>query len=537
MADIIAQVPTKRARGNRKALKEKIPSTSEANILASAKVSESTIMPCSLSSEAAKQNYNEGSLSHPKKGKAASKKQQKNFEKDLLEMQEKLQQLRLEKEKTEELLKVKDEALKQKEEELEFRDREQEKLHIELKKLHKLKEFKPTMVVVAIAIASHRNCSNLPLVKDKEQEKKDRKNGCSETKRPSTPYILWCKDQWNEIKKENPEAEFKEISNMLGAKWKTVSAEEKRPYEEKYHVEREAYLQVMANEKRESEAMKLLEEEQKHKTAMELLEQYIQYKQETEIKTKKNKKEKDPLKPKHPMSAYFLFTNDRRPALLAENKKVLEVYRSTFAQCATSSFIVGIAKVSKITAEEWKNMTEEQRKPYEQIAKKNKEKYMQEMEAYKQKKDEEAANLMKEEEEHMKLQKQEAMQLLKKKEKTENLIKLIHLKHMQKTKLNNQKKKKQSKEDKNSDPNKPKRPASSFILFSKYARKTLQEQRPGVNTSTLNALISLKWKELSEEERQYWNGKASEAMEAYKNELEKYNKFVAATASEINIDE
>ncbi|KAE9614082.1 putative chromatin remodeling & transcriptional activation HMG family [Lupinus albus] len=495
MADIIAQVPTKRARGNRKALKEKIPSTSEANILASAKVSESTIMPCSLSSEAAKQNYNEGSLSHPKKGKAASKKQQKNFEKDLLEMQEKLQQLRLEKEKTEELLKVKDEALKQKEEELEFRDREQEKLHIELKKLHKLKEFKPTM--------------NLPLVKDKEQEKKDRKNGCSETKRPSTPYILWCKDQWNEIKKENPEAEFKEISNMLGAKWKTVSAEEKRPYEEKYHVERETYLQVMANEKRESEAMKLLEEEQKHKTAMELLEQYIQYKQETEIKTKKNKKEKDPLKPKHPMSAYFLFTNDRRPALLAENKKVLEV--------------------SKITAEEWKNMTEEQKKPYEQIAKKNKEKYMQEMEAYKQKKDEEAANLMKEEEEHMKLQKQEAMQLLKKKEKTENLIK--------KTKLNNQKKKKQSKEDKNSDPNKPKRPASSFILFSKYARKTLQEQRPGVNTSTLNALISLKWKELSEEERQYWNGKASEAMEAYKNELEKYNKFVAATASEINIDE
>ncbi|CAL0312594.1 unnamed protein product [Lupinus luteus] len=495
MADVIAQVPTKRARGNRKALKEKIPSTSEANILAAAKVSESSVTPHLLPSEVAKENYNEDSLAHPKKGKAASKKQQQSFEKDLLEMQEKLQQLRLEKEKTEELLKVKDEALKQKEEELECRDREQEKLQIELKKLHKLKEFKPTM--------------NLPVVKDKEQEKKDKKNGCSETKRPSTPYILWCKDQWNEIKKENSEAEFKEVSNMLGAKWKTVSAEEKRPYEEKYHAEREAYLQVMAKERRESEAMKLLEEGQKHKIAMELLDQYIQYKGETEKETKKNKKEKDPLKPKHPMSGYFLFTNDRRPALLAENKNVLEV--------------------SKITAEEWKNMTEKQKKPYEEIAKKNKEKYMHEMEAYKQKKDEEAANLMKEEEEHMKLQKQEAMQLLKKKEKTENLIK--------KTKMNNQKKK-QSKEDKNSDPNKPKRPASSFIIFSKYARKTLQEQRPGVSNSTLNALISLKWKELNEEERQFWNGKASEAMEAYKKELEKYNKFLAATASqESNNDE
>lgn len=61
------------------------------------------------------------------------------------------------------------------------------------------------------------------------------------------------------------------------------------------------------------------------------------------------------------------------------------------------------------------------------MAKKNKEKYVLEMEAYKQKKSEETANLMKEEEEHMKLQKQEALQLLKKKEKTENIIKVFFL--------------------------------------------------------------------------------------------------------------
>jgi len=76
---------------------------------------------------------------------------------------------------------------------------------------------------------------------------------------------------------------------MLGAKWKTVSAEEKKPYEEKYHTEKEAYLQVIAKEKRESEAMRLFEEEQKQRTAMELLEQYMQLKQEAEKETKKNK--------------------------------------------------------------------------------------------------------------------------------------------------------------------------------------------------------------------------------------------------------
>ena len=67
------------------------------------------------------------------------------------------------------------------------------------------------------------------------------------------------------------------VSYIVGAKWKTVTAEEKKPYEEKYQAEKEAYLQVVVKEKRESEAMKLLEDEHKQKTAMELLEQYLQF--------------------------------------------------------------------------------------------------------------------------------------------------------------------------------------------------------------------------------------------------------------------
>jgi len=162
--------------------------------------------------------------------------------------------------------------------------------------------------------------------------------------------MLQCEfmDWWLvQVKKENPEAEFKDISNILGTKWKTVSEEEKKPYEEKYQAEKEAYLQVITKEKREIEAMKLLEEEQKQKTAMELLEQFMQFKQEAEKESKKNKKEKDPLKPKHPMSAFFLFTNDRRAAILADNKGVLEVIHhmigpvwinSLFAAYSTSAY-------------------------------------------------------------------------------------------------------------------------------------------------------------------------------------------------------
>lgn len=61
-----------------------------------------------------------------------------------------------------------------------------------------------------------------------------------------------------------------------------------------------------------------------------------------------------------------------------------------------------------------------------QVAKKNKETYLQAMEEYKRTKEEEAMSQKKEEEELLKLHKQEALQLLKKKEKTDNLIKVIH---------------------------------------------------------------------------------------------------------------
>ncbi|KAL6979489.1 High mobility group B protein 13 [Sarracenia purpurea var. burkii] len=62
-------------------------------------------------------------------------------------------------------------------------------------------------------------------------------------------------------------------------------------------------------------------------------------------------------------------------------------------------------------------------------------------------------------------------------------------------------------------------------------RKSLLEERPGINNSTLTALISVKWKELSEQDKQIWNEKAPEAMEAYKKELEEYS-IVAAMKEE-----
>ncbi|OMO54571.1 hypothetical protein CCACVL1_27742 [Corchorus capsularis] len=174
------------------------------------------------------------------------------------------------------------------------------------------------------------------------------------------------------------------------------------------------------------------------------------------------------------------------------------------------------------------------------MATKNKEKYMEEMEAYKQNEEEEAESQRKEEEEMMKLQKQEALQLLKKKEKTENIIK--------KTKGKRQEKKQQ-----NSDPNKPRSLllpalscmlpwlqqqnyfASSFLLFSMETKKSdarVTRNKQCYSDCTYFSQMEGGLQELSEEEKNVWNMKAAEAMEAYKKELEEYSKSAAAATAD-----
>jgi hypothetical protein len=45
-----------------------------------------------------------------------------------------------------------------------------------------------------------------------------------------------------------------------------------------------------------------------------------------------------------------------------------------------------LLQIGKITGEEWKSMTEAQKAPYEEVARKQKEEYQKQMEVYKQKK-------------------------------------------------------------------------------------------------------------------------------------------------------
>ncbi|KAH9309548.1 hypothetical protein KI387_037459 [Taxus chinensis] len=417
-----------------------------------------------------------------------------SMEEELHAMTMKLQKLNLEKERMGKLLEERDAQLKEKEAELELKDKAQEKLNENLKRLRKLKEFKP-----AISLPLEQSLRNGELAKEKKKKKKADPN---RQKKPSAPYILWVQDQWNQVKSENPNIAFKDMGAILGAKWKALSAEEKKPYEEKYEVEKEAYLQVVGQGKRENEALKLLHEEQKQKTALDLLEQYLQYKNDAAGDDKSKRKERDPLKPKYPVTAFFAFTNECRAALLAEKHNVLEI--------------------SKILGKEWSGMSKEERAPYEQIAAEAKEHYIQEMELYKQKKAEEGSSICKEEEERRKLEREQALRLLRKKEKEETLKKTINV---------TLQRKKQEKQ-KNTDPNRPKKPLTSFFLFSKEIRKKLADERPRISNPDIISLISVKWKDLGVAEKQIWEDMAASAMVQYKKEMDEYKKKLEQTQDE-----
>ncbi|KAG2329058.1 hypothetical protein Bca52824_000238 [Brassica carinata] len=82
--------------------------------------------------------------------------------------------------------------------------------------------------------------------------------------------------------------------------------------------------------------MKLLNDEQKLKTKwIYLISISSLCRKLNKTIRKKRKKHKDPLKPKHPISAFLVYANERRAAFREENKNVLEVakkYKKTYLE-------------------------------------------------------------------------------------------------------------------------------------------------------------------------------------------------------------
>ncbi|KAH9450542.1 hypothetical protein MJO28_010015 [Puccinia striiformis f. sp. tritici] len=75
------------------------------------------------------------------------------------------------------------------------------------------------------------------------------------------------------------------------------------------------------------------------------------------IKVKKVKKEKDPNAPKRPLSAYMFFSQDWRERIKTENPEV------------------SFGEIGRLLGLKWKGLTDEEKKPYEDMAARDKKRH------------------------------------------------------------------------------------------------------------------------------------------------------------------
>jgi len=85
---------------------------------------------------------------------------------------------------------------------------------------------------------------------------------------------------------------------------------------------------------------------------------------DTFMKPKKNKKVKDPNAPKRALSAWIIYTNEMRPKFKSDNPE-----KST-------------TELTTLMSQEWRNMTNEDKKKYTDLADVDKQRYMKEKEEY-----------------------------------------------------------------------------------------------------------------------------------------------------------
>ena len=85
---------------------------------------------------------------------------------------------------------------------------------------------------------------------------------------------------------------------------------------------------------------------------------------DTFMKPKKNKKVKDPKAPKRALSSWIIFTTEQRPKFKAENPEKSNTELTT------------------LMSQEWRNMTEGDKKKYTDLADVDKQRYMKEKEEY-----------------------------------------------------------------------------------------------------------------------------------------------------------
>jgi len=182
-------------------------------------------------------------------------------------------------------------------------------------------------------------------------------------KRAQTAYFLFTASRRASLKAANPEMKVTQLAKLMGAEWKALSEDAKKPFTAKAAKAKETYTAAMATYRgsddfaAHEEAIAAWKRNEKRSKAE--AEGRI-----TAPKVSLPRKPKDANKPKGAQTGYFLFTASRRAALTAENPSMK------------------ITQIAKLMGAEWKELGDDDKAPFMAAAAKAKTASAAKMEAY-----------------------------------------------------------------------------------------------------------------------------------------------------------
>ena len=207
----------------------------------------------------------------------------------------------------------------------------------------------------------------------------------------------------------------------------------------------------------------------------------------------KKKAKKDPNRPKGATSAYIYFSNAKRDEVKQSNPAIAGDVR----------------EIAKKLGEMWKSMSDKEKKPYNLMAEKDKERYSKEMASY-------VPPVVAEEMASPNMAPTAPTPIATRPDMAdfdaEDAVGLL-------TALPSSLKKRGSAKK---DPNKPKRANTAYQLFMKDTSATIMEEHPGLSFQERSQKVAEMWKSMSDEDKHQFDARVEQDKKRYAREMDAY---------------
>lgn len=189
-----------------------------------------------------------------------------------------------------------------------------------------------------------------------KKKKKGKKKDPNAPKRAQSSYTIFMSKNRASIKEDNPAATFGELAALVSKEFKKLSPEDKKKYEDMADEDKERYRKEMKDYVPPSDSSEDDSDDNNKKK-----------------NKKKVKPKKDPNAPKKAMTSFMLYSTAIRPDVKEENPDL------------------GFGEIAKLIGKKFRELSEEEKKQWNQKAEQDKFRYRDEVTAYKKKQVAEAA--------------------------------------------------------------------------------------------------------------------------------------------------